>query len=184
MTSKFVSVDVVHRMWQLTLCLLAAAALTSLAEWWDDRMLGYAGVWIKPLKFQLALAVQTGTITWALSQLDQRTRQRAMPRGLWLLWFALVMFEAGYITLQGGRGVPSHFNHGSPLESALGRVMAAGASVLVLTTVWVGACALVQARCTQWPPLMLAIGLGFVLGGCWRATAVAPWAPAVTGQTL
>lgn len=181
MTSKFVSVDVVHRMWQLTLCLLAAAALTSLAAWWDDRMLGYAGVWIKPLKFQLALAVQTGTITWALSQLDQRTRQRAMPRGLWLLWFAVVMFEVGYITFKAAVACPRTSTTARRWSLPW---VGCGASVLVLTTVWVGACALVQARRTQWPPLMLAIGLGFVLGSCWRATAVAPWAPAVTGKNL
>lgn len=157
--------DASRRMRQLTVALLAAAALTSLAACWDDRMLGYAGVWIKPLKFQLALALQTTTIGWALTKLDPRTRRYAMPRGLWLLWLTVVLFEASYITLQGGRGVPSHFNHNTAFESALGRVMAAGASVLVLTTAWVGVCALVQAKRNHWPPLTLAIGLGFVLGG-------------------
>jgi hypothetical protein len=165
MNSKSVSFDVVQRMWWLCASLLAVAVLTSLAAWTDDRMLGYVGVWVKPLKFQLALALQTGTIAWALKQLDERARKLAMPRGLWLLWLAVVVFEAGYITLQGGRGVSSHFNRNTALESALGSVMAAGASVLVLTTAWVGACALKQAWRTQWPPLILAIGLGFVLGG-------------------
>lgn len=149
----------------MTLCLLVAAALTSLAALLDDRMLGHVGVWIKPLKFQLAMAVQTATIAWALSHMDAATRQRAMPQGVWLLWLAVVVFEAGYISLQCGRGVPSHFNRLTPLESALGSVMAAGASLLVLVTAWVGIWALVQARRTQWPPLMLSIGLGFVLGG-------------------
>lgn len=158
-------VPVTRRLWQLSLALLAAAALTGLAALLDDRLLGTAGVWMKPLKFQLALALQTATIAWALGLLDSTTRQRAMPRGLWLLWLAVVLFEAGYITLQGGRGVASHFNRSTPLESALGTVMAAGASVLVLVTVWVGAWALAQARRTQWPPLLLATGLGFVLGG-------------------
>lgn len=157
--------DVVRRMRQLTVALLAAAALTSVAAWQDDRMLGYAGVWMKPLKFQLALALQTGTIAWALTRLEERTRRLAMPRGLWWLWLAVVVFEASYITLQGGRGVPSHFNRNTALESYLGSVMAAGAGVLVLTTAWVGSCALNEARRTQWPPLTLAIGLGFVMGG-------------------
>ncbi len=158
-------VPVTRRLWQLSLALLAAAALTSLAALLDERLLGGSSVWMKPLKFQLALALQTATIAWALGQLAGTTRQRAMPRGLWLLWLAVVLFEAGYITLQGGRGVASHFNRSTPLESVLGTVMAVGAGVLVLVTVWVGAWALVQARRTQWPPMLLATGLGFVLGG-------------------
>jgi hypothetical protein len=157
--------DITPRLWRLALALLVAVALTSVAALVDDRMLGYFGVWMKPLKFQLAMALQTATMAWALAQLDPDLRQRAMPRGVWLLWLGAVLFEAGYITLQGGRGVPSHFNRLTPLESALGTVMAAGASALVLVTAWVGIWALVQARRTQWPPLMLAIGLGFVLGG-------------------
>ncbi len=158
-------VPIVNRLWTLVACLMLTAALTSVAALLDDRMLGHFGVWMKPLKFQLALAVQTATIAWALTQLDPDVRQRAMPRGVWLLWLAVVLFEAGYITLQGGRGVPSHFNRNTPLEQALGTVMAGGATVLVSVTVWVGSWALVQARRLQWPPLMLAIGLGFVLGG-------------------
>jgi hypothetical protein len=159
------AVPVTTRLWQMTLFLLAAAALTGVAALVDDRMLGHFGVWMKPLKFQLAMAVQTATIAWALSHLDAATRQRAMPQGVWLLWLAAVLFEACYITLQGGRGVPSHFNRLTALESALGTVMAVGASVLVLVTTWVGIWALVQARRAQWPPLLLSIGLGFVLGG-------------------
>lgn len=155
----------VARMWRLSVILLVAALLTALAAVLDDRLLGQVGVWMKPLKFQLALAVQTATLAWALGQLDADTRQRALPRSLWLLYLAVVMFEVCYITVQGGRGVPSHFNRNTALESALGTVMAAGASVLVLVTVWVGAWALVQARRTQLPPMLLAIGLGFVLGG-------------------
>lgn len=158
-------VPVTRRLWQLAGVLLAAAALTSLAALVDERSLGYAGVWMKPLKFQLALALQTATIAWALGLLSEHVRRRAMPRGLWLLWLAAVLFEAAYITVQGGRGVASHFNRGTPLEAALGMVMVVGANVLVLVTVWVGAWALVQARRTQWPPLLLAVGLGFVLGG-------------------
>jgi hypothetical protein len=159
------STHITSRLWCLALGLMVAAALTSVAALVDDRMLGYFGVWMKPLKFQLAMALHTATIAWALALLDPDLRQRAMPRGVWLLWLAVVLFEAGYITLQGGHGVPSHFNRLTPLESALGTVMAAGASVLVLVTSWIGILALVQARRTQWPPLMLAIGLGFVLGG-------------------
>jgi hypothetical protein len=158
-------VNVVRRMWALCFVLLTAAAMTSVAALFDERTIGHVGVWTKPLKFQLALSFQTATIAWALSKLDRPTLDRAMPRSLWRLWLTVVLFEASYITLQGGRGVLSHFNRSTPLESVLGTVMAAGASILVLTTVWVGVCALLQARRTQWPSLLLGIGLGFVLGG-------------------
>lgn len=158
-------VPVTRRLWQLALALLATAALTSLAALMDDRLLGYASVWMKPLKFQLALAIHTATLAWALTLLEGTVRQRAMPRGLWLLWLTAVLFEAGYITLQGGRGVASHFNRSTPLESVLGIVMGVGAVALVLITAWMGAWVLVQARQKRWPPLLLATGLGLVLGG-------------------
>lgn len=162
--SRAVMCDPARRLWQLAGALLVAAGLSALAWLFDDRMLGHFSVWAKPLKFQLALAVQCGTLAWALQRMNAAVRGHALPRGLWRVWLAAVLFEAGYITVQGARGVASHFNRATPLESALGTAMAVGAGVLVLITAWVGLWALVQARRQRWQPVMLAIGLGLVLG--------------------
>ena len=64
MPTAHADVPVTRRLWQLAGALLAAAVLTSLAALVDDRSLGHAGVWMKPLKFQLALALQSATLAW------------------------------------------------------------------------------------------------------------------------
>lgn len=156
--------DGASALWTLAFAMALVAVPTALALLLDDRMLGHFNVWTKPLKFQLALAVQAATLAWALGRLTPALRRLAMPRLLAYGWIAVAMYEAGFITLQGARGVASHFNRTTPWESAGATLMAVGAGVLVLVTVWVGSVALWQARQARWAPLPLAIGLGFVLG--------------------
>lgn len=52
-----------------------------------------------------------------------------------------VIFKASYITMQGARGVPSHFNRASDWESMAASLMAAGAYILVGTSAWIGSVA-------------------------------------------
>lgn len=157
--------EVARLLWRVTLVLMLAAVPTALALAMDERMLGHFNVWTKPLKFQLALALQTATLAWALGKLTPALRRLAMPRWLALGWSAVALCEAGFITLQGARGVASHFNRATPGESVAGTLMASGAGVLVLVTVWIGLIALWQSRQQRWSTLPLSIGLGFVLGG-------------------
>lgn len=163
-------------LWRVALLLALAAVPTAIALLIDERMLGPFNVWTKPLKFQLALAVQTATLAWALGRFTPALRGWAMPRWLARGWTAVVVYEAAFITLQGARGVASHFNRATPWESLAGTLMAGGAGVLVLVTVWVGLVGLWQARATRWAPMPLAIGLGFVLGA-----ALAAWTGGAMG---
>ena len=192
--------DSARLLWRLALVLALAAVPTALLLALDDRMLGHFSVWTKPLKFQLALAVQAATLAWALGQFSPALRQWAMPRWLAIGFSTVAVYEAAYITLQGARGVASHFNRATPWESVAGTLMASGAGVLVAVTLWVGLVALWQARQRRWAAMPLAIGLGFVLGaalagwtggamgaarGYWPDPLVAPvqWMP-VTGWVL
>ncbi|RYF38560.1 MAG: hypothetical protein EOO25_16895 [Comamonadaceae bacterium] len=152
-------------LWRVAIALALAAVPTALCLALDDRMLGHFNVWTKPLKFQLALAVQTATLAWALRHLSPALRRIAMPRWLGIGWSVVAVYEASFITLQGARGVASHFNRATPWESIGGTLMAAGAGVLVLVTVWIGLVALWHARQRQWAAMPLAIGLGFIAGG-------------------
>lgn len=191
-------------LWRLSTFLLSMAALTALACAWDGRQPGYSSVWSKPLKFQLALAVHAATLAWALPCLAPTLRRVAMPPVLLALWSGVALYEAFYITLQGARGVASHFNRATPWESVAASLMAAGAGVLVSVTFWVGAVALWQvvrggdsvgereaspsgrggsgqasfARLLQpdFPLAPLAIGLGFTLGA-----VLAAWSGSAMG---
>ena len=157
--------ETVRLLWRVTLVLTLVALPTALALAIDERMLGHFNVWTKPLKFQLALALQTATLAWALGQLTPALRRLAMPRWLATGWVAVALYEASFITLQGARGVASHFNRATLWESVGGTLMASGAGALVLIVVWVGLIALWQSRQQRWAAMPLSIGLGFVLGG-------------------
>jgi hypothetical protein len=153
---------------KLAALLLGMALLTYFGTLLDGRLVSQqfvqANVWAKPLKFQLSMALQLLTVWWALEYLS---RHGSPLRGQALLVGALlvtVIFEAGYITLQGARGVPSHFNRASGWESVASSLMAAGAYVLVGTSAWIGCVAgwrWLQQQPFQGEPMLLAIALGF-----------------------
>jgi len=125
-----------------------------------------ANVWAKPLKFQLSMAAQMLTIAWALAWMKRQGHVVPARRAMASALIITVLFETFYITLQGARGVPSHFNRATPLENVGATLMASGAYVLVGASAWVGAIAgwrwLRQAP-AQREPMLLAIALGFIL---------------------
>lgn len=153
----------------LALALLAAAVPTLLLGALDPRTVDglpwTANVWAKPLKFQLSMAVHLLTLAWSLGWMQ---RQGLAVPGRRLLVGALVptvLFEAAYITVQGARGVRSHFNRATPLEDLGASLMASGAGVLVGAAAWVGAVALWhwwRQPAGQRAPMLVAIGLGFL----------------------
>lgn len=155
---------------KLAAVLLFMALLTSIGTWLDDRFVNQQimqiNVWAKPLKFQLSMALQLLTVWWALRHLE---RQAAPINRQALLVGALVftvVFEVGYITLQGARGVPSHFNRASEWERLASTFMAAGAYILTGTSAWIGTVALghwLRQQPAQREPMLLAIALGFIL---------------------
>lgn len=168
----------------LALALVGAALLTSALAALDSRALATAwsqqSVWLKPLKFQLSMALHVATVAWALAWM--RGRGLAVPGAAAVAWAlcVAVAFEALYITVQGGRGVASHFNRHTPLEAALGFAMAAGAQVLTGVAAWVGGVALWRAARRPLDgatPMLVALGLGFVL-----AFALAGWSGSLMGQ--
>ena len=144
----------------LALALVGAALLTAALAVLDHRVLATAwsqqSVWLKPLKFQTSMALHVATVAWALAWM--RGRGLAVPGAAAMAWAlcAAVAFEALYITVQGGRGVSSHFNRSTPVEAVLGFAMAAGAQVLTGVAAWVGGVAggWMSATCghrTSWP---------------------------------
>jgi hypothetical protein len=150
--------------------LLLMALVTLIGTWLDERVVMgqvmQVNVWAKPLKFQLSMACQVLTVWWALRYMQRQTAPiRAQAVLVGVLIFT-VLFEVSYITLQGWRGLPSHFYRASGWERIAGALMAAGAYLLVGTSAWVGGASLwkwLSLAPLQRDPMLLAIALGFIL---------------------
>lgn len=116
--------------WNVGLLGLSVAAMP-----FDRRRVLGLNPWIKPVKFELsviAFLLTVGWMMWALGDgLDRASS------GAWLGWVfgAAMIVENSVIALQSARGVRSHMNFSTALDSALFGVM--GFAILV-NTVGVG----------------------------------------------
>jgi hypothetical protein len=94
----------------------------------DPRRALGVSVWLKPTKFGVSIAIAAFTLAWLFPAIEiaasrKRRAERAISAGL--------LFELVIINLQSTRGVASHFNYTSPLNSAL--VVTMGVAIVVVT---------------------------------------------------
>ena len=131
----------------------------------DPRILDDEALWLKPLKFQISMAVLTGTLLLALAT-------SGLGTSIWVRIPALAMaaaafYELTFLDIQAARGVRSHFNADTLFDRVGGTVMAGGAGVLVLGAALIGMAILIglafKGRAAIDEPVVLALGL--VLGG-------------------
>jgi hypothetical protein len=100
----------------------------------DGRTLLGRNVWTKPWKFATSIAIFTGTLAWltpALS-LDDAIERRASR-----VIAAAMMIEITLISTQAARGVRSHFNTSTPLDTAVFAVMGATITLSTLVVAYV-----------------------------------------------
>jgi len=112
---------------------LAMATFLILIPAWltDTRMLDNAAIWTKPQKFNLSLALHFATLAVLAQLLPTAVRSgRAMSIATYLMSGAFVL-ETLYIITQAARGTRSHFNFGTPFESALYAAMGIGAVLII-----------------------------------------------------
>jgi hypothetical protein len=114
--------------------LVVAAAVGLLV---DDRVLGGAPIWAKPLKFAVSGAVFGLTWAWLCSRIDGGARRRAVRRASSVI-VGLLSVELLLIIGQVIRGRRSHFNFETVFDAVLYEVMAVSIAavwggVLVLT---------------------------------------------------
>lgn len=140
--------------------LLLATIPTIAAMGLDARTLNGISVWIKPLKFEVSLALHLLSVAWLMLFLPER--QGRLVRGLAIAMTAAAFFEIAYIVLQASRGEASHYNVGTPIAGLMYTLMGVGAVVLVATSGWIGALILRQGDTSR--PIAFAAGLGLVLG--------------------
>lgn len=148
-----------HRPLMLFACLMAVLTVVAgLGVVMDDRVLGGAPIWLKPVKFAVSFVIYGATIAWILSRLPDRRRW------IWALGTIIVvssLVEVVIIFGQAGRGTYSHFNVMTTLDAALWFTMAGSVVVLWLATLVVAAFA--ARRRFGDPPTTLAIRFGLLI---------------------
>lgn len=105
---------------------LALFAVLGVAALLDPTEVTGLNRWIKPMKFDLSIAIYLATMTWfwPLAAAGERAKRRAA----WLLAGTLVL-ETLVITGQAARGVRSHFNVTSLVDGLLFQLM--GVAILI-----------------------------------------------------
>ncbi|MET9430173.1 hypothetical protein [Streptomyces sp. NPDC003036] len=138
------------------MALLACVAAVGLVV--DERVLAGAPVWAKPFKFATSFIAYCLSLAWMLSLLPGLRRT-----GWWAGTVVAVAcaVEMAIITFQAARGERSHFNQGTPFDSALYDAMAGTVVVLWAATLVIAVLlfrARLADRASAW-----AIRLGAVL---------------------
>lgn len=113
--------------------------------------------WRKPTTFGLSFGLTVVTLTWLTTALRMRDRTR------WTLLGTLAVanvVEVGAVVLQAWRGVPSHFNQGTPFDGAVFATM--GISVAFIAAVIVAVTVLAFTSIDAPRPTRLAIRLGLL----------------------
>ncbi len=118
--------------------LLAFAPATVAAHLTDDRLLNGASLWLKPLHFELSLAIQSITLAVLIPLLSRSWQESRTVRWTVSAASLAAILELFYIVLQAARGRASHFNDATPLESALYAVMGIGSLTIVAGAAVVG----------------------------------------------
>ena len=144
--------------------MLALVPVAGLAALFDDRQLNGVNLWIKPLHFQLSLALYYATLALLAPLLSPAWRQSRQARWSMLAAATAGLGEIAYITLQAARGRHSHFNTSTSLEAALYPIMGLGAVTLVAVT-FIWGLALVRQNTKEAPSgLRSGAALGLILG--------------------
>ncbi|GAA4541112.1 hypothetical protein [Amycolatopsis samaneae] len=97
----------------------------------DQRTLGGAPIWAKPLKFAISGALYFFTWSWLVSLLP-RLRRTAW----WVTTVLVAMFGGEYVLLvmQAFRGTASHFNQATPFDTQVFNAMAIMVAVIFVAT--------------------------------------------------
>ncbi|HEX4814777.1 MAG TPA: hypothetical protein VFV66_18710 [Nonomuraea sp.] len=145
-----------NRLLYLVGALLLVAGLVHLGVFVVDDVPWEGPVsWRKPFTFGVSFGLSVLTLTWV----SQFVRIRARP--VWLGVFAAAStMEVALITLQAWRGVPSHFNMETAVDTAISRTLAVGGGTLVAISIAMTIAAF-RANPDVPPSMRLAVRAGF-----------------------
>ena len=117
----------------LMLVVLAGAGIGLVA---DHRTITGAPAWLKPAKFAASIAIYTLTLAWVFTHLREWRQTRRIVSAVTAVTLVL---EIVIIVLQAWRGTTSHFNVGTPFDTALWATMGLAIAVQTVTSVAVAA---------------------------------------------
>lgn len=147
-------------------CALFMVALffVTLPAWLiDGRTIDGISVWLKPLKFNVSLAVHFLTLAILARQLPRKVRAGPTLSIFAVAATAALVLEQIYMMIQSARGRRSHFNFDTDIESLMYALMGVGALLLVAVAIVLGVQILRKGDKTL-PGLRLGSILGLVLG--------------------
>jgi hypothetical protein len=98
---------------------IAALVLAVVMSQTDNTMITGVNAWIKPMKFSISIAIYSWTFAWLLAYLPDKKKVMIIA---WTVVVCMVA-ENALIYLQAFRGVRSHFNVSSGLDTAIFNVM-------------------------------------------------------------
>ncbi len=130
----------------------------------DQRVIADVGIWAKPANFAFATALHFATFAIILRFLSAQYSGAVWLQAIAIIAIAAAIFEVGYIAIQAGRGLGSHFNTTTPFYAAMYSLMALGAVFVLLPAPIIGGLALLDSGATLKPAVRLAIGIGLVGG--------------------
>ena len=147
----------------LTFMIVAALIPLLAAMTLDIRQFQGDSVWLKPVKFHLALAIYLGTLVFFARFMPDATR--ASRR--WRIYVAVVctaiVAELIWVGGAASFGTASHFNDATPAMAALYAIMGLAAIILTSASLVMGI-SIGRNRATALPPaLHLSIALGLIL---------------------
>lgn len=125
----------------------------------DDRTVAGINTWIKPMKFAVSNTVFVWTVAWFLKYLSDYPRSTRTIA--WGVAVAMIV-EIFCVTFQAARGVPSHFNFSTTLDSTVFVIMGLGIFVNTLLLFWMTILFLVGST-RLLPAYKLAIRLSLLL---------------------
>jgi hypothetical protein len=161
------------RLFVLAGCIIALVPATVIAMLVDDRFLDGAGVWIKPLKFELSLAIYVATLALMMPLAGggfARSRAARWLVGIMVSGSAIELF---WIILQAARGDRSHFNAQSTIGQVMYGVMGVFAVSFVLAPIPLARWAWRERSGGLRAGIVAAVALNLLLGGvvgAWLST--------------
>jgi hypothetical protein len=145
------------------LCLAALVAPTLVAMALDERTLLGVNVWLKPLRFEIALAVYLATLAWFAGWLPERAVATRWYRTYAACVVAAIAAEMVWIGGAAAFGTASHFNESSPLLAWTYRLMGGLAVLLTSSALVYGILILRNRDSSLDPAFRLSLGIGLVL---------------------
>ena len=154
-------------------CILALVPPTAVAMLVDDRTLDGARIWVKPLKFEVSLAIFGATLAVMVPLAGRGYAASRAARWLVGIMASGAVVELLWIILQAARGERSHFNEQSIVGQAMYGVMGVFAVAFVLAPIPLALHAWRERSGGLRAGIVSAVALNLLLGGgvgAWLST--------------